>query len=403
MGYVEDGIVLWPLCPNWKKPITETLEFRTRVIGPTLTGVRQKRRMRKAPRRYMNFEVHPHHASRRFVDNLRFAQGKRAWAMPIWHDRQSLAASLIAGATSIPCATEGFDFAAGRYAVLRPNVIFSDQFEIVEVESVEADSITLAGATAQDWPAGTFLYPIRMARLADNSNNSILLSDEVSTLQVSFEMSEVCDWPTAEFASTYLGAPVWEFSNNWASSRNFAFNRVLDTLDNDVALPLYYDFSDKTFAALDASWMVKGRTAHSIMRSALYTLAGRYLTLWVPTLANDLEIAGTMASGASVLPVKACGYSLFGLGMHGRRDIRIELAGGVVYYRRITDSEESDGVEELTLNAPLGVEVSPTNVRRISFMMLMQQASDNLTITHHTDADGVTTAPLVFEGVTETS
>lgn len=401
MSYDPNHPPLWPLLPNWKRNVTEALEFRTRIIGPTLTGMRQKRRMRIAPRRSFAFEVHPHHAGRRLLDNLRFAQGKNEWALPIWHDRQSLASTLAAGATSVPCATEGFDFKEGGLAVLRRNVLYTTEFELVEIDSIDPGAINLVTATQATWAAGTFLYPVRRARMSDNGNNAVLLNGEVSTLSVSMEVSEPCDWPDHTFEGEYLGRPVWEFDNDWRVQRSLAFNRITTAVDNDTSLPSYFDFPGKVFSSLDTLWRAKGRAEHSMVRSVLYALAGRYKSVWVPTLANDLEVVGSMASGSSVLPVAYCGYTLFNLGREGRRDIRIELNDGSVYYRRVTASGEAGETENLTLNAPLGLSVGPSNVRRVSFLMLMQQASDSTTITHQTDASGVSTLPLVFEGVVE--
>lgn len=399
MSYTVDGMVLWPLLPNWKRKVTETLEFRTRVIGPTLTGMRQKRRMRIAPRRSIGFEVHPHHDSRRLLENIRFSQGKREWALPVWHDRQSLAADLAAGALSIPCATAGYDFAPGRFAVLRKNTVFTTEFEIVQIDSISVGSINLVNETQQSWPAGTFLYPIRNARLSDNSGNAILLNGEVSTLSVMFEVSEPCDWPDYDFPNYYRGRPVWEFKNDWRVQRSFGLNRIITDVDNDTSIPAYFDLPDKTFVSLDTAWRATDRPGNSAMRSALYALAGRYKTLWASTLADDLKIAGSVGSSSVSMPVTYCGYTLFGLGEEGRQDIRIELTNGAVYYRRVIASVEAGANETLTLDSALGVAVSPANVRRISFLMLVQQASDSITLTHETDANGVTLASLVFEGV----
>lgn len=401
MSYTAEGLVLWPLLPNWKRAVTEALEFRTRVIGPTLTGMRQKRRMRIAPRRSFGFEVHPHHEGRRLLENLRFSQGKREWALPVWPDRQSLAADLPSGSSSIPCSTTGYDFAVGRFAVLRRNKLYTTEFEIVQIDAINSDSIDITGTTGKTWTAGTYLYPIRLARMSDNSNNAMLYNGEVSTLAVSMEVSEPCDWPEHVFADQYLGRPVWEFENDWRSQRSYSFNRIITSVDNDTSIPTYFDFPNNTFAALDTLWRAKGRAEHSMVRSVLYALAGRYKSVWVPTLANDLQIAGSVSSGSAVLPVNYCGYTLFGLGRPGRRDIRIELKNGSVYYRRVTASGESGSTELLTMNASLGVNVSVGQVRRISFLMLMQQSSDNLTLSHQTDADGLATLPVVFEGVIE--
>lgn len=401
MSYTVNGLVLWPLLPNWKRAITESLEFRTRVIGPTMTGMRQKRRMRIAPRRSFAFEVHPHHASRRLLDTLRFAQGKQEWALPVWPDRQSLAATLPAASTSVPCDTAGYDFAAGRYAVLRKNTIFNTEFEIVQIDSIDPDAINLVGATTREWPAGTFLFPLRLARMSDNSNNAMLHNGEVSTLSVSMEVSEPCDWSEYTFPASYRGRPVWEFDTDWRSQRSFGMNRIITSVDNDTSLPSYFDFPGKTFAALDVLWRAKGRAEHSMVRSVLYALAGRYKSLWVPTYTNDLQMVGSIGSSSTALTVEYCGYALFGLGKDGRRDIRIELRDGTVYYRRVTAAVGAGANEQLTLNASLGAAVTAQQVRRISFLMLMQQTTDSTTLTHLTDADGVATLPVVFEGVIE--
>ncbi len=401
MSYSADELPLWPLLPNWRRAITEALEFRTRIIGPTLTGVRQKRRMRIAPRRSFAFEVHPHHAGRRLLENLRFAQGKAEWALPIWHDRQGLSADLPTGSSSIPCNTAGYDFAVGGLAVLRRNRLYTTEFELVEIDSIDPGAINLVNATDNAWSAGTYLYPIRRARLANDSNNVTLLNGEVSTLSVSFEVSEPCDWSDYAFPTEYRGRPVWEFETDWRAQRSYAFNRIITTVDNDTSVPEYYDFPGKVFSSLDTLMQAKGRAENATIRSVLYALAGRYKSLWVPTLANDLQIAGTMASNSAVLPVEYCGYTAFNIGRDGRRDIRIELNNGSVYYRRVTTSGEVGDTEQLILSSSLGVAVSPSNVRRISFLMLMQQSSDGATITHLTDADGVSTLPIVFEGVVE--
>ena len=397
MSYVDDTLPLWPLLPNWKVGVKEALEFRTRVIGPTLTGTIQKRRMRRAPRRSFAFEVHPYRDGRRLLDNLRFAQGRGEWYFPILPDRQSLAATLAIGATSIPCDTVGRDFVVGGKAVLRARDLYTTTFEFVEIDSIDADAINLVGATTAEWPKGTFLYPIRKGRLKDDSNNLILRNAEVSTLSVSVEVSEPCDWDAHTFEHEYLGQPVWEFPVNWRSSRNLAFNRVVQVDDNDVALPRIVDFSGRTFSAIDADWMLKTFTDKTLFRAVAYALAGRYKSLWVPTLANDLQVSGSIV-GAS-LPITWCGYDIYGEGREGRRDVRIELYDGTVYYRRITGSTVFGDTEFLTLSSSLGGTVSAANVRRISFMMLMQQATDVFNIAHATNT--VANATLVFEGVAE--
>ena len=401
MSYSSDMPALWPLMPNWKAGVQETLEFRTGVIGPSMTGLRQKRRLRTGPRRTFRFQVHPHGDSRRLLENLRFAQGMSEWALPIWHDRQRLLEDLPAGETEVPCSTIGYDFQEGRFAVLASGRPFVRKFELVRVAAVNVDSIVLEDGTESAWPASSFLLPVRLCRLAGLGDSVTLLTSNVSTQDVSLEVSEPCDWPAHEFASQYRGRPVWEFRNNWRRGREYGFSRLASVIDNGTSLPSYFDFSGEVFTSVNVDWMVRGRAENALQRAVLYALAGRYRSVWVPSLASDLVVVGSTAAASAQLHVGYCGYAAFALGREGRRDLRIELVDGSVYYRRVTGATETGETETLTLNQPLGVEVSPQNVRRVSFLMLMQQATDGTTITHHTSADGAASAPVVFEGIVE--
>lgn len=398
MAYTPFGFVPWPLLPDWKSGVRETLEWRTRVLGPSLTGVRQKRLMRLSPRRTFEFTLMPHKHGKRLLDNIRFGQGKREFMLPIWHDRQSFKTNILLGEDELPCVTAGYDFS--RYALIRSGDLNNFAFEVVEIDTIAADHLLLVNPTQYAWPAGSRLYPLRRAVVADFTRSQNLTPD-ASTLQVAFEVVETCDWPEYEFPANYLGWPVWEFKHDWREARNLGFNRIISSVDNDTSLPEYFDFPDQVFGSLDTRWVARSRAENTVMRSALYTLAGRYRSVWVPSRLDDLKLVANITSGSAQLTVEYCGYTVFIAQKMGRRDLRIELRNGTVFYRRVVGSAEVGANEVLTLSSALGVNADRSQVRSISFMSLMQQASDSVTLSHETDANGVTITPIVFEGVVE--
>ena len=390
---------LWPLLPNWKAGVQETLEFRTRIIGPTMTGMRQKRRMRIAPRRSFQFEVHPHHQSRRLLDNIRFAVGKREWWLPIWHDGQVLGEGVLAGDDSVPCVVQTREFREGGYAVLRSNQVYTTEFEIVQIDVLDLDHFTIVGELENDWPAGTRVYPLRLARLANDSNTASLYNGEVSTLSVKMEVSEPCDWVPYQFQDYLFNRhedyPILDIGTNWADQRNHAFDRIITDVDNDTSLPAYFDFPDKPFIGLDIFRTDKGGKDHDQTRQVLYALAGRYQSVWVPTYTNDLQIVSDVSGGT--FSVENCRYHVYVNQAEGRDALRIELWDGSVFYAMVADSEDSGDTEIIYTN--LSDDIDKNQVRRISFMTLMQQSSDSITLTHLTDIEGACTTPFVFEGV----
>ena len=399
MSYDSNVLPLWPLLPNWKRGINEQLEFRTRVLGPTFEGFRQKRRKRIAPRRRFLFEVHPYGDSRRLLDNIRHAIGSREWALPVFPDKQVLEDDLPVGSDVVSCNTFGFDLAVGSLVVLRDRALYTTKFEVRTVTAVDGGSITLDAVTTLDWPRGTLLFPVRRARLRQGAGTVALLTDDVSTLSVDFEVSEPCDFEEYAFEESYRDRPIWPFGHDWRMSRDYDFSRIITPIDNGTALPAYFDFIDKPFLTLNGAWTAKTRDQKAVQRSALYALMGRHKSVWVPSLAQDLVMFDSIAFDSDVLQVRYCGYSTFAQQMENRQDIRIELKNGTVYYRRILSAEEGDGLENLVLDSVLGADVSPFDVRRISFLMLMQQASDLVTISHLTDR--VSTVSQVFESVVE--
>jgi hypothetical protein len=87
--------------------------------------------------------------------------------------------------------------------------------------------------------------------------------------------------------------------------------------------------------------------------------------------------------------------------VQNRRDIRIELTAGAVYYRRIISAAPGMSLaqEVVTLDSALGVAIAAAQVRRISFMALSRLDADEIEITHLGMADGIATAQTPFRAL----
>lgn len=117
MSFSLSSARIWPVPPDWSNGVQETLEWATNVMAASATAVTQHRAYRIGPRRSFSFDVSAAQNQRRAAEML-LAGYSGVWQMPIWPDVQWLPATLASGATSIPCATAGFDFVAGGRALL---------------------------------------------------------------------------------------------------------------------------------------------------------------------------------------------------------------------------------------------------------------------------------------------
>jgi len=392
--------VVWLLPPDWSQPVIETLTWLTDV-GMSRTGVRQKRQLRLAPRRGFSFRVVDDAVARRLMSLMRAGAGAGPWQLPIWHDAQRLAAGLDAGAESIPCATAGYDFAAGAKALLWTSPA---DCEVVDIAAVADEGLTLDGATAASWPAGSRLYPLRRALLLTPPQESFL-SAAASATAVEFQLDEPCDWPALLPDVEYGDAPLLEDRPSEPQDWSASWGRQLQQTDPQTGRITVLDQPGRPFRAQQTFWQIAGRQDNAAFRSLLYGLAGRWSGpqggLWLPSWSQDLRLAAPAAEDATQIRIEWCGYTRYGLQRPGVRDIRIEVAGGDTPYARIIDSVEDGSTELLTLDGPLGSAITPGNVRQISFVAFMQLASDAIELQHVTDADGLTTCELDWEATDE--
>ena len=133
MSFNASTAKIWPVVPEWTNNVTETLNWSTEVLKASGTGVSQHRELLVAPRRSFAFEALAWGKARRVAEML-LAGWSGDWMLPIWPDVQWLSQDLPVGATSMACATTGYDFIVGGSAVLFDDV---NTWEIVGIDGIE--------------------------------------------------------------------------------------------------------------------------------------------------------------------------------------------------------------------------------------------------------------------------
>lgn len=385
--------LVWPFFPNWDQLVSERLQWLTDILVSPQGG-EQRRSLRISPRRSFEAEVIAAHQERAMFDLAVAQRGGLVWSLPIWPDGQLLDADLSADDLVVPCRTEGFDFVAGGQAVLRGETAFD--IELVHVESVSPGGLVLAQPLAGDWPAGTALYPARLARLAEQPSVT-RMTDELLKASVSFDLAEPSDWPESLPDQLYRGRPVFLARPEESNELKHGTERLLQVLDNSISLPAVTDTAGRGFVLLNYRWLLAGRQQHTEWRSLAYALRGRAGSVWVSTHAADLVV---MAKGtASTLAVRRCGYARLGLMTMGKQDLHIQLHDGTELLRRVVNVSQAGDMEYLALDTPLPKVYAPEEVARISYLALCRLTDDQLELKHQTDADGLASVEVTWRGV----
>lgn len=373
-------VVVFGYAPNWSEPVRERLAWLTDVLL-TQSGIEQRVGLRGIPRRALAYSLltQDRRASAK-LETILLGWQSRLFALPMWTERQVLAAPLAAGSSTIPCQTTDYEFAPNGLALLwRAH----DQHEAVEIASVGASSITIKSPTVSAWPAGTMLYPTRLARLPQRQKFARETNHHLSGT-VEFEMADSPAIAALDTGDTYAGYRVYAGRTNWAEPIEIEAMRQLDVLDYDTVAPWVDDLSGLAALLKSWHWTLGSRAEIVALKKWLAAREGRRVPFWSPTQAEDLKILAPIGSSAVSITIENIGYACFLKGRADRRHIMIETLGGQRFYRAITASSEiNDASEQITIDSALGVTLQPADIKSARFLHLTRLESDEIEIAWH--------------------
>ncbi|NLW82308.1 MAG: hypothetical protein GXY42_11645 [Desulfovibrionales bacterium] len=381
--------LVWPWRPL--RPITETLEWLTDIIEAH-AGAEQRIRVRQEPRQ--SFEASTLLNDPAELAKLRVALSAwqhREWGWPCWHETLPLAATLPAASSTIYVDTTAADFRDGGLAIIYQG---PSLYEVVEIDAVAADSVTLAGPTTMGHPAGASVMPLRMARMAAQARRDDH-AVEASRYSVTMQITDNVELTTAAAAMQYLGYDVLSDPLLMpGETMPREIERPLDILDPGPGAWATFARTDYPLITTDHKWRVKTKAQAWAFRRWLHRRAGRLNPVWIPSRTHDLVLAVQPTSVATTLQINDVNYRNVGLNAPGMTHIAAFSASGAFVCRKITEATAgSAGRENLTINAALGF----TDVSRLSFLCLHRLTADRVTMIW--DRVGVATCTAPMTGV----
>lgn len=390
-----ENIAVWSIPPDWRNGMSEYLTWLTSVLQSPL-GIEQRFSLRLSPRQSYEVGYTLTGPNRAYLDLLTLRSSGSPVYLPLWYEPEKLQSAIPVGTTALAISTANSEFKSCQFVFLGGRSPF--EYEVVEIASVAASSITLTTGTVYAWPAGSLVYPAKKCRVQVQPAVT-RFTDRVTQVQARFESLEpnksAAVNPLGLFGSQY----VLEDEPN-ESDLDVNYSRLMFEVDASTGIPELYDVSG--FAAQKFSWFAKGRAQLARLRGVLYALQGRRTPIWVPTFSADLDLVGAVAIGATTFDVKRCGFTDANGPFPNREYIVVRLRDGRRLYNKITASVIlGDGSQErLSVSTAFDTAFDPNSVKRISFLALSRLDQDEVEIVHHTDSKGVSTATTVFRSAT---
>lgn len=387
---------VWSIPPNWSTPVTERLEWLTDVLQSRSLS-EQRRAIRLTPRRFFEFVINPVDRVRSYMDQWAHRISDERMLLPLWYAKGRLEEAALAAATTLVIDTRWMEFEGYELALL-----YADPFtyEVVEINMVSEDSLTLATGLADAWPAGTTVYPLRRAYMDPEINLSNLTS-RVGESTLSFMVDDENPYDTgAEVLAVHDGYPVIMLEPNRMDALEQQFGRVMEELDLRIGRVRRFDENLRSYQTQFYNWQAKGREEHHKLRQTLYRLKGRQKGVWLPSFNADIVLASNLTALQNQVTIDKIGYHLLGGPIAGRDRVMIRDNTGTLRVVRVNGSANvSDTTERLNLTANAGF--AADSGRPGSFMSLVRLDQDAIEITHHTDSEGVCEVSAAFRSFSQ--
>ncbi len=383
----------WPFKVDWTNGYTETLEWKTSVLGSPI-GAEQRYAARMTPRRKLDLPFLVSGGERTYFDLMMMANSGSNWYAPLAHDATYVRAvyPLTPGpGVKVFCDTALREYRVGGHVILQGGSV--EQWDVLTIAAVGWGGLTTVETPELNaYGRGSTMYPAVLARITDTLTAKRQHGRVLSgTMQ--FLCMEPTIWPIngntlaavpfytyqpEEGAMSQGPWPILTMEPNAVDALDYSYARKLAVNDNEVSLPTYEDQANRAFTGQQYTWFLAGRQAGSNFRDLLFTLDGQRVPLWVPTFNDDVTPGSEYYPNPNLRTDNPSGRdTLITFNVDGTFSVNPGLADII-------------GTDGLPVNFS-----SPTAVRT-SFMNLKRLNQDSVEIMHHSDADGVATVTVVL-------
>ncbi len=372
-----ERLILWPFAPE--RPVTEFLGFLTEIISKR-TGTEDRIAQRKRPRQEFDLLYHLTGKERRQALLRMMDWQGRAFGLPLQETAVAMTAPAAATATVNVYTTLYTDFRVGGLAAVLAD---SDTFDVLQIQSMTATSITFTTNLQNSYPAGTMVHAVRIAEMAQtNSGDRHPVNLELISIRWDVQDNDVDLASTAGFSS-YNGKVLFDDDNfvRGTMPETFAF-RVYD-VDNLTGVSERSRIWEQNKRFPRKTFFADTRQRAWEIRQVLYALKGRQKSFYIATKADDLLVTDPLSATSNKMDIENNGYTRFAQNRTPKRDFRITFTDGSSLDRVIISSQEVDAAtERLSLDAVWPTTRQPSEVRRVQFLELMRFDTDRFRIEH---------------------
>ena len=397
VNFTGNRVFLFSAPPNWNKPLKETLTWNSGV-SRSFAGDEQRQSLVERPRLRLEYDyVLANHNDIATLTNRVFGWELRTLAVPRWQDRSSLDSAASVGNTVVSCNTAHLGFYDGGLALI---YVSPTVWEVLDILTVAAGSLTMELPVRNNWPAGTKLFPVYIGQLPSKMKWK-KITDRVWAGKVKFAADPVQTEPYLPVAAAplvYNAQELFVKRPNWRSP--ISETSTMNVFISDYGFGAVQPESHSDFAEHSRrySWQCRNRAEITLLMEFLARRKGRVVPVYMPSWDTDFELMRDAAGTENTLELRENSYT-YDIGGHPAKNTLIAIRQDGTYVVCTVDYSvlNAEGNMEFYLTTTLGSNLFMSEISRISYCDLRRLQSDTVKLVWHTT--GVLETTLDFISV----
>jgi len=370
--------------PNWESSFFFRKIWNTGIIR-TKTGIETRSALFTFPRKSLRFSFlfvttnESNRLKRYLYQNLH-----KIWSVPYWNDASELTSPAFASQNILPVDTQHRNFEVGGLCVILSSL---DLYEVGEIKSFDATSITLVDNLTSFWGTGVMAYPLLKCTMLPTQDLSYV-TDSIANLDI--ELQEYVDihitHNVSEIASeTYLNYNILAIHTNYESDRSFVFVHEKE-ITQFLGVPILSSNQNETNIKFTNEYLLEGREEIDEFSSFFDVNKGRWGSFWISSEQRDIIITVPFNSDAITFSIDDIDWGTYwesnkNTGLY----LNFRFPDGVNVQRKII-SEPASG--QITIDEIIGISSSSAELNHltVSFLYLVRFDIDQLEMEYITDS-----------------
>lgn len=372
-------IVLWGKRPE--ASFSMDLEFLTNVL-PSKDGTEKRYSPRKNPRQAWEYDhMIEEGQEAQTLENLLFDFQARTFGLPVWYEDAELTAAVTAGDTSITVeSTSWRDFRVGGLAVILTS---QSTFDVLEIATIGATTLTFASPAINSYPVGTEVFPLSTCLIKGNVDGArwpVNLQSSKMRFTATNNDSDLADLTPF---SSYKGKLLMDRGNSIRRGTvAHSYERALEILDNGSGVPFQDSGWPQSRRGHFFAMRAEGRQEIFEMRGMAWALRGRQISWYVPRDSDDLEVQANLIAAGNTMDVANVGYTQFVRNRQPKNEIRVNFVdGSTPLLRTVTGSSSpSPSVDQLIVDVNWPSTITPAEISRVEYVEKVRFDTDRIRI-----------------------